>query len=81
MITSALKLNGFKEHIGDKMTFEVMRDATGLTNDYYSDWPEDQGFGSSDFTSAIKTFVDFVIYYLELPLKTSFTPTLSVVTK
>lgn len=47
--------------------------------DQYSDWDEDQGFGSSDFTYAIQSFLDNVIAYSGLPYRTQFNPRLEVV--
>ena len=45
----------------------------------YSFWDEDQGFGSSDFTYAIQSFLDNVIAYTGLPYRTQFNPSLEVV--
>jgi hypothetical protein len=49
----------------------------------YSDWPDGQGFGSSDGTYATKSFIDSMIEYSGLwdTLKTDFTPYLSVIKK
>jgi len=46
----------------------------------YSDWPEDQGFGSSDGTYAAKRCIDDVINsHYNGEYETKFTPFLSVV--
>ena len=47
----------------------------------YMDWPEDQGFGSSDMTYVIKSFIDSMIGRANLRghYETKFTPRLSVV--
>tara|TARA_R110000823_G_scaffold236454_1_gene362162 strand:+ start:445 stop:738 length:294 start_codon:yes stop_codon:yes gene_type:complete len=46
----------------------------------YTDWPEGQGFGSSDGTYAKKSFIDYMIEHSGLysKLKTVFSPYLSV---
>lgn len=47
----------------------------------YSDWPEDQGFGSSDMTYVRKSFIDSMIGYANLNgyYQTGFEPYLKVV--
>jgi hypothetical protein len=47
----------------------------------YSDWPEDQGFGSSDMTYVRKSFIDSMISLANLNgyYKTDFKPYLKVV--
>ena len=47
----------------------------------YSDWPEDQGFGSSDMTFVRKNFIDSMISYANLNgyYETAFKPYLKVV--
>lgn len=47
----------------------------------YSDWDSDQGFGSSDTTYAIQSFLDYLIREAGLSgqFQTKFTPRLSVV--
>ena len=47
----------------------------------YSDWPEDQGFGSSDMTFVRKNFIDSMINYGNLRgyYETAFKPYLKVV--
>jgi hypothetical protein len=49
----------------------------------YEDWPEDQGFGSSDMTFAKKSFIDTMINMANLSneYKTDFKPFLKVVNK
>jgi hypothetical protein len=49
----------------------------------YEDWPEDQGFGSSDMTFAKKSFIDSMIGIANLhdDYKTDFKPFLKVVNK
>lgn len=47
----------------------------------YQDWPEDQGFGSSDMTYVRKQFIDSLITYANLNgyYETKFAPYLKVV--
>ena len=47
----------------------------------YCDWPEGQGFGSSDGTYATQSFIDHMINYcgLSSELKTTFNPYLCVI--
>jgi hypothetical protein len=49
----------------------------------FEDWPEDQGFGSSDMTFAKKSFIDSMINIAGLhdEYKTDFQPYLKVVQK
>jgi hypothetical protein len=49
----------------------------------FEDWPEDQGFGSSDMTFAKKSFIDSMIGIANLhdDYKTDFKPFLKVVRK
>lgn len=49
--------------------------------DDYSDWPEDQGFGSSDMTYVRKSFIDTMISIANLNghYETKFAPYLKVV--
>jgi len=49
----------------------------------FEDWPEDQGFGSSDMTFAKKSFIDSMIGIANLhnEYKTDFKPFLKVVNK
>jgi hypothetical protein len=49
----------------------------------FEDWPEDQGFGSSDMTFARKSFIDSMIGIANLhdDYKTDFKPFLKVVQK
>jgi hypothetical protein len=49
----------------------------------FEDWPEDQGFGSSDMTFAKKSFIDSMIGIANLhdDYKTGFRPFLKVIQK
>jgi hypothetical protein len=57
--------------------FEALNDVAGD----YSDWPEDQGFGSSDMTYVRKSFIDSMIDMANLRgyYETKFQPYLKVV--
>lgn len=57
--------------------------AVSMVMEDYSDWPEEQGFGSSDMTYAVQSAIDDIIGILELgdKYKTDFIPYLSVVKK
>ena len=57
--------------------FEALNDVM----DDYSDWPEDQGFGSSDMTYVRKSFIDTLIDIANLRgyYETKFSPYLKVV--
>ena len=57
--------------------FEALNDVA----EDYSDWPEDQGFGSSDMTYVRKSFIDSMIDMANLRgyYETKFAPYLKVV--
>jgi hypothetical protein len=57
--------------------YEALNDVT----EDYSDWPEDQGFGSSDMTYVRKSFIDTMIDLANLRgyYQTDFKPYLKVV--
>lgn len=57
--------------------YEALNDVA----DDYSDWPEDQGFGSSDMTYVRKSFIDTIISLANLNgyYETKFAPYLKVV--
>ncbi len=57
--------------------FEALNDVA----EDYSDWPEDQGFGSSDMTYVRKSFIDSMISLANLNgyYQTDFKPYLKVV--
>ena len=60
---------------------EAVFDALADVADDYQDWPEDQGFGSSDMTFVRKNFIDSMISYANLNgyYETAFKPYLKVV--
>lgn len=69
--------------IGDRVhTYtDAVFNSIEIVSSEYSDWDSEQGFGSSDMTYAVKTFIDEMIWYAGLNGKyeTKFTPRLSVV--
>jgi hypothetical protein len=60
---------------------EAVFDALAEVAEDYQDWPEDQGFGSSDMTYARKSFIDTMISIANLRgyYETKFQPYLKVV--
>ena len=59
---------------------DAVLEALGEVAEDYQDWPEDEGFGSSDMTFMIKDFIDNVIWrFASGKLETKFTPSLSIV--
>jgi hypothetical protein len=60
---------------------DAVYEALSEVADDYSDWPEDQGFGSSDMTYVRKSFIDSLIDMANLRgyYETKFAPYLKVV--
>lgn len=60
---------------------DAVYDALNEVAEDYSDWPEDQGFGSSDMTYVRKAFIDTLIDIANLRgyYETKFEPYLKVV--
>ena len=60
---------------------DAVYEALSEVADDYSDWPEDQGFGSSDMTYVRKSFIDTIISLANLNgyYETKFAPYLKVV--
>ncbi len=60
---------------------EAVMEALNEVAEDYSDWPEDQGFGSSDMTYVRKSFIDTMIDIANLRgyYQTDFKPYLKVV--
>ena len=60
---------------------DAVYDALNEVAEDYSDWPEDQGFGSSDMTYVRKSFIDTMISIANLRgyYETKFQPYLKVV--
>jgi hypothetical protein len=60
---------------------DAVYEALNEVSEDYSDWPEDQGFGSSDMTYVRKSFIDSMIDMANLRgyYETKFAPYLKVV--
>ena len=72
------------KYTGKVITYsDAIYDSLQCLVDDYQDWPEDQGFGSSDMTYARQSFIDFMIQFGNLSdkLETKFDPYLKVVNK
>lgn len=79
LIESGKKLNG-SQIVFDALPQNVIYElANEVAYEWTDDWGTDEGFGSSDFTYALKDFIDTLISYKRLPVKTDFNPYLSVV--
>ena len=82
LVFNAHRINGFTKMIGDEQIpqWDLLETALEVVEEWTSDWDEDQGFGSSDMTFMLKSFIDNVIWnYASGKLETKFTPTLSIV--
>ena len=73
------QINGFQELLVIPVAYLI--DFINETCEEYSDWDEEQGFGSSDMTYAAKSCIDNVIAKYFPELKTVFNPSLSIVKK
>jgi len=79
---NSLRVDGFAQ-----MTYELkvpnwdlLQIALDTTSEWTSDWPEDQGFGSSDMTYMIQDYIDNILSVFGRGLyQTKFNPRLSVV--
>jgi len=87
VLISARKIKGF-ENIVNKINrhpemdyIDIVNGALSELEEDYSEWPEGQGFGSSDFTYAVKSFIDYMIGATELNgyWETAFIPFLTIV--
>ncbi len=82
LVFNSHRVSGFTKMVGDEHIpqWDLLEVATEVAEEWTSDWPEDQGFGSSDGTYMMKDFIDNVIArYAWGRLETKFTPSLSVV--
>ena len=77
------RIEGFNKMVGDENIpqWELLEMATEVSEQWTYEWPEGQGFGSSDGTFMLKEFIDNVIdgYTRHGKYMTDFTPYLSVV--
>ena len=60
-------------------TGAIVDEIMAVVEQWTDDWPEGQGFGSSDGTYLMKEILDNLIDLQDVPLKTVFNPALSVV--
>lgn len=82
LLFNSLRVDGFAQ-----MTYELkvpnwdlLQIALDTTSEWTSDWPEDQGFGSSDMTYMIQDYIDNILSVFGRGLyQTKFNPRLSVV--
>ena len=88
LVFNSHRINGFTKMIDDEQIpqWTLLEIAMEVAEEWTNDWPEDQGFGSSDMTYMIKEFIDNVItsVYMKNGMgsgmyMTKFTPSLSVV--
>lgn len=82
LVFNSHRVSGFTKMIADEHIpqWDLLEVATEVAEEWTSDWPEDQGFGSSDGTYMMKEFIDNVIARFAWGrLETKFTPSLSVV--
>ena len=77
------RINGFSEMIRDEEIpqWDLLETATEVVEEWTNDWPDGQGFGSSDGTYMLKEFIDNIIWSFTNGGKymTKFNPILSVV--
>ena len=71
------KIEGFD--LIEVSTGEIVDEIVAVIEQWSDDWPEGQGFGSSDGTYLMKEVLDNLIELQDVPLKTVFNPALSVV--
>ncbi len=80
-VQKGFTIEGFRELLAPHITIEDMTQSVNDVNEGLEDYPEDCGFGSSDFTYSLKEYIDNLIYVSGQELKTVFSPRLSVVKK
>ena len=82
VVFNSHRVSGFTKMIVDEHIpqWDLLEMATEVAEEWTNDWPEDQGFGSSDGTYMMKEFIDNVIgRFAWGRLQTRFTPSLSIV--
>lgn len=82
LVFNSHRVSGFTKMIGDGHIpqWDLLEMATEVAEEWTNDWPEDQGFGSSDGTYMMKEFIDNVIKRFAWGrLETKFNPSLSIV--
>ena len=82
LVFNSHRVNGFTKMVGDENIpfWDLLEVATDVAEEWTEDWDEEEGFGSSDMTFMIKSFIDEVIWrHTSRKFMTKFTPGLSVV--
>jgi hypothetical protein len=82
LVFNAQRVNGFTKMVKEENIphWGLLEIATNVAEEWTEDWEEGEGFGSSDMTYMIKSFIDEVIWRsTSRKLMTKFTPGLSVV--
>lgn len=82
LVFNSHRIAGFTEMISDKQIpqWDLLQTAHEVSAEWTEDWPEDEGFGSSDMTYMIKDFIDRLIWrFASGRLMTKFNPSLSIV--
>jgi hypothetical protein len=81
LLFNSHRVNGFTKMIGDEQIpqWDLLEIANEVAEEWTYDWPEDEGFGSSDMTYMIKDFIDNVIWRFASGNMTKFNPSLSIV--
>ena len=62
LVFNSHRVSGFTKMIVDEHIpqWDLLEMATEVAEEWTNDWPEDQGFGSSDGTYMMKEFIDNV---------------------
>ena len=79
LIFNAHRIDGFTQMIADKQIhqWDLLETAQQVSEECNIDWPEGDGFGSSDMTYLLKDFIDRLIWrFASGRLMTKFNPSL-----
>ena len=82
LVFNSHRVSGFTKMTSDEHIpqWDLLEVATEVAEEWTNDWPEDQGFGSSDGTYMMKEFIDNVIARFAWGrVVTRFNPSLSIV--
>lgn len=81
VVFNAHGIEGFTEMIRDEEIpqWDLLEIATEVVEEWSVDWPEDQGFGSSDGTYLIKDFIDTTILSFAKGYNAEFKPYLKII--
>ena len=81
VVKRAYSVAGYSEFVKEKRISKLweLHQATITVQDWSEDWPEDEGFGSSDHTYLLKDFIDSLISgFAYGKYETNFNPVLVV---